>query len=216
MTHGVIFDCDGVLVDSETLSNGIAAEMLTQLGLPTSTEAAMRDFMGSSTAEVSAELEQRLGRPLPDDFWRDYATRCQERFMTELRSVSGIEAALDHITIPACVASSGSHEKIRFTLGHTGLLERFEGRIFSATEVTHGKPAPDLFLHAAKALGFDPSKTVVVEDAPRGVQAGVAAGMTVLAYAGHPPFETQLAAAGGTVFHDMADLPSLVHAALGL
>lgn len=213
MTGGVIFDCDGVLVDSEPLSNRVLAQMLTEIGLPTSTTTAMRDYMGSSTAAVAALAKARLGRPLPPGFLDEHARRCEARFATELRAVPGIEAALDRLTAPTCVASSGSHNKIRSTLGHTGLWERFEGRIFSTTEVTRGKPAPDLFLHAATRMGFESRSTVVVEDTPRGVQAGVAAGMAVLAYADNAPPE-ELADAGGRVFDDMADLPDLIRETL--
>lgn len=209
MAVGVIFDCDGVLVDSEPLANRVFAQMLTDIGLPTSADSAMRDFMGRSTSAVAAIVKQRLGHGLPPAFLDEYARRCEECFAQELRAVVGVEAALGRITAPTCVASSGSHEKIRFTLGHTGLLVHFEGRIFSANEVARGKPAPDLFLHAAARMGFEPKHTIVVEDSPRGVEAGVAAGMTVLAYADHIPRE-ELAAAGGRVFSDMADLPNLV------
>ncbi|PRZ42673.1 HAD superfamily hydrolase (TIGR01509 family) [Antricoccus suffuscus] len=213
MAVGIIFDCDGVLVDSEPLANRVFAQMLTDIGLPTSADSAMRDFMGRSTSAVAAIVEQRLGHALPPTFLDEYASRCEECFAHELRAVAGVEAALGRITPPTCVASSGSHEKIRFTLGHTGLLAHFEGRIFSATEVAHGKPSPDLFLHAAARMGFEPKHAIVVEDSPSGVRAGVAAGMAVLAYAGHVPCE-ELAAAGGRVFTDMADLPMLINGLL--
>ena len=212
MTAGVIFDCDGVLVDSEELSCGVLAEALTEAGLPTTTEEAIARHMGSSMASVVAEVEGRLGRALPERFVDDYYERMKAAFARELRPVPGILEALDRIDVPACVASSGPHHKIRFTLAHTGLLERFDGRIFSVADVSRGKPAPDLFLHAAARMGFDPARTVVVEDSPRGVEAGVAAGMAVLAYADHASPDA-LAAAGGRVFTDMRELPELVSAA---
>src|SRR5690348_2648204 len=150
----VIFDCDGVLVDSEPLSNRILAERLTAIGLPTTTEDSIRDYMGRSWASCEALIEARLGRPPPDGFADGYHEELFAALRSELQPVAGVVAALDAITSPTCVASSGAHEKIRTSLGATGLLERFEGRIFSATDVEHGKPAPDLFLHAAAAMGF--------------------------------------------------------------
>ena len=205
----VIFDCDGVLVDSEPLSNRILAERLTAAGLPTSTEDSVRDYMGRSWATVAAHAAERLGRPLPDDFAEGYHAELYATFARELEPIAGIHAALDRIGVPTCVASSGSHERIRRSLSATGLLERFEGRIFSATDVEHGKPAPDLFLHAAARMGAAPERCVVVEDSPAGVQAGRAAGMTVLGYAGLTDAD-QLRAVGAETFERMADLPALV------
>jgi HAD superfamily hydrolase (TIGR01509 family) len=206
----VIFDCDGVLVDSEPLSNRILAERLTAIGLATTTEDSIRDFMGRSWATCRALIEQRLGRPLPEDFADGYHEELYEALRRELRPVAGVRAALDAIGGPACVASSGSHEKIRTSLGATGLLERFQGRIFSATDVEHGKPAPDLFLHAARECGADPGRCVVVEDAPAGAKAGRRAGMAVLGYAGLTAPEL-LEAEGATVFRSMAELPALLN-----
>jgi HAD superfamily hydrolase (TIGR01509 family) len=204
----VILDCDGVLVDSEPISNRILAERLTAIGLPTSTEESIRDYMGRSWASCAALIEQRLGRPLPDGFADGYHAELFAELRRELRPVPGIEAALDAIAAPTCVASSGAHEKIRTSLATTGLLERFEGRIFSAVDVEHGKPAPDLFLHAAAAMGSAPEDCVVVEDAPAGVAAGRAAGMTVLGYAALTPAE---ALEGARVFTSMAELPALLN-----
>ena len=206
----VIFDCDGVLVDSEPLSNRILAERLTAIGLPTTVEESMRDFMGRSWATCAALIEQRLGRPLPEDFADGYHDELYEALRRELQPVAGVQAALDAIGVPACVASSGAPEKIRTSLGATGLLERFEGRIFSATEVEHGKPAPDLFLHVAARMGVEPTACVVVEDAPAGAAAGRRAGMDVLGYAGLTAPEL-LAAEGATVFRSMAELPALLN-----
>ena len=206
----VIFDCDGVLVDSEPLSNRILAERLTAIGLPTTTEDSIRDFMGRSWATCRALIEQRLGRPLPEAFADDYHEELYGALRRELRPVAGVRAALDAIGMPSCVASSGAHEKIRISLGATGLLERFDGRIFSATEVEHGKPAPDLFLLAARECGAEPERCVVVEDAPAGAAAGRRAGMAVLGYAGLTAAEL-LEAEGATVFRSMAELPALLN-----
>ena len=205
----VIFDCDGVLVDSEPLSNRILAERLTAIGLPTTVNESMRDFMGRSWATCRALIEQRLGRPLPEDFADGYHDELYEALRRELQPVAGVQAALDAIGVPACVASSGAPEKIRTSLGATGLLERFEGRIFSATEVEHGKPAPDLFLHVAARMGAEPTACVVVEDAPAGAAAGRRAGMDVLGYA-ELTAPALLEAEGARVFRSMAELPALV------
>ena len=210
MTAAVIFDCDGVLVDSEPAANRVLAEVLSAEGLPTTREDSMRLYMGRSWASCMALASERLGRELDSGALEArYRSGVRAAWEQELRPVPGIEAALDRIALPSCVASSGDHERMRFTLGRTGLLPRFEGRIFSATEVEHGKPAPDLFLHAARSMGFDPATTVVVEDTVPGATAGRAAGMRVLGYAGHTPAE-DLAAAGAEPFDDMRRLPDLL------
>jgi HAD superfamily hydrolase (TIGR01509 family) len=205
--RAVIFDCDGVLVDSEAISNRILAEQLTAIGLPMTPEGSVAAFMGRSWQTIVGEVERRLGRPLPEDFSRRYLEVTFEAFAEQLEPVPGVLAALDAIDLPMCVASSGTHEKIRFTLGHTGLLERFDGRIFSATDVEHGKPAPDLFLHAAAAMGWEPRDCAVVEDSPAGVEAARAAGMTALGYAADG---TAARLDGARVFTDMAELPGLL------
>jgi len=203
----VILDCDGVLVDSEPLSNQAMAEALTAIGLPCTQEDCVRDFLGRSMASVLEEVTRRLGRPAPDGFEADFRARAQIAFTRELEPVPGVAAALDRIATPTCVASSGPHAKIRFTLGHTGLLERFEGRIFSASEVARGKPAPDLFRHAAARLRVAPARCAVVEDSPVGVAAARAAGMHALGFAGRTP---AAALAGARTFTDMAELPELL------
>ncbi|HYM56868.1 MAG TPA: HAD family hydrolase [Solirubrobacteraceae bacterium] len=207
MLQNVIFDCDGVLVDSEPISNRVLAEALTGIGLPMTAEESTATFMGRSWASVVEIVEERLGRAVPTDLRARYLDQVFAAFERELRPVPGIAAALDRIALPWCVASSSSHEKMRFTLGHTGLLGRFEGRLFSATEVTHGKPAPDLFLHAAARMGWAPEECAVVEDSPAGVQAALAAGMTALGYAGRTD---PALLAGARIFTRMAELPALL------
>jgi len=205
----VIFDCDGVLVDSERLANTQFAELLAELGIECTLEQMYRDFVGRSMAACMQTVTQRLGRPPPRDFEARLRARTRAAFERELRPVDGVEAVLDRLPMPACVASSGDHEKMRLTLGITGLLPRFEGRLFSATEVARGKPWPDVFLHAAARMGAAPEHTAVVEDSPAGVRAGTAAGMTVFGYtATMGPGE--LRAAGATVFHHMSELPALL------
>jgi len=206
----VIFDCDGVLVDSELLSNRVLAQALAEIGLPMSLEETIATFMGHSMAACVTLIEERTGRPIPPRFVADFRDRTFEVFRRELRPVPGIESVLDGINLPSCVASSGPPEKIHLTLSITGLLPRFAGRIFSAVEVERGKPHPDLFLHAAHKMGVAPGNCVVVEDSARGVQAAVAAGMRVFGYADLTDAGT-LAAAGARVFRSMEELPSLLH-----
>jgi HAD superfamily hydrolase (TIGR01509 family) len=213
-THAVIFDCDGVLVDSEVLAGPILAELLTDLGLPTTQADVDRDFKGRSWEHGLTTIEARLGRAP----WRDLRERYRERlfaaFDERLRPIPGIDKALDALDaaeIPRCVASSGDHERIRRGLRGGGLLDRFpDAAIFSVDDVAHGKPAPDLFLHAAERMGFDPGGTVVVEDSIAGVEAGIAAGMRVLGYAPPGADPEPLRAAGAEPFQAMAKLPMIL------
>ena len=212
MTEAVIFDCDGVLVDTELISNTVLAGLLTDAGLPTTLELCLRDYRGRSLTSVMALAEARHGAPLPADIPQRYYAAAEARFAVELSPIAGVLEALEAIDLPMCVASSGPHHKMALTLRETGLWERFEGRIFSATEVARGKPAPDLFLHAAQVMGFDPASTAVVEDSVPGVQAARAAGMRALAFAADTD-AAALADAGGEVFEDMAALPDLLRCA---
>ena len=205
----VIFDCDGVLVDSERLAVRVEARLISERGWPLSEADVLDRFVGRSDAYLLGEIEAALGRPVPD--WQDrYEQRLHSAFQAELTAVDGIKVALDHVTVATCVASSGTHDKMRLTLGVTGLHERFAGRIFSATEVEHGKPAPDLFRHAAACSGVAPDRCVVVEDSRSGVEAARAAGMRSLGYAGGLTPPSWLEGADTVVFDDMADLPGLI------
>jgi HAD superfamily hydrolase (TIGR01509 family) len=208
----IIFDCDGVLVDSERITNQVFVEMLNALGLPLTLEDMFEEFVGRSMNQCLEKITALLGRAPPQDFLTEYRARTTAALASNLQPVPRIEAALDAIALPWCVASSGEHAKMRTTLGVTGLLPRFEGRIFSVTEVAHPKPAPDVFLHAARQCGAAPADCVVVEDTPTGVAAGVAAGMTVLGYCALTPAHRLLAAGAHRVFGDMALLPSLLNA----
>jgi len=207
----VIFDCDGVLVDSDRISLRIQAERISALGLPTTYEDCVRDFLGLGRPGTVRILEERLGGPLPDGWEEELDAAVRDAFRRELRPVAGIEAALDAIDVPTCVASSGSQAKMRLTLGLTGLRERFEGRIFSADEVERGKPAPDLFLFAAARMGAAPQNCVVVEDSPFGAAAARAAGMRALGYAADDD-GAALAREGAKVFTTMTELPALIAA----
>ena len=206
----VIFDCDGVLVDSEPISNRILTGMLNDLGLSYTVERTMDRFVGRSMPSCVALIQEELGAPPPADFSEEFHRRTVAAFEADLEPVRGIREVLDRLPWPHCVASSGDHAKLRATLTRTGLYDRFAGRIYSALDVARGKPHPDLFLHAAERMGADPSRCAVVEDSVLGVQAGVAAGMRVFAYAGTMG-DAALAAAGAhDVFHDMSELRALL------
>ncbi len=213
-TRAVIFDCDGVLVDSEVLAGPILAELLTDLGLPTSQADVDRDFKGRSWEHGLTRIEARLGRAPWPDLRPRYRERLFAAFGERLRPIPGIETtldALDAARVPYCVASSGDHERIRRGLRGAGLLERFpDEAIFSVDDVAHGKPVPDLFLHAAASMGFDPASTVVVEDSAAGVEAGVAAGMRVLGYVAPGADPEPLRTAGAEPFEEMAELPIML------
>ena len=206
----VIFDCDGVLVDSEHLAVRVESRYLTELGWPLSEAEVFERFTGQTDAFMNEAIEAQLGDRLPPGWKEQFHARYREAFAAELAPVDGIVEVLDQLTIPACVASSGSHDKLRFTLGHTGLYERFEGRIFSGYEVANGKPAPDLFLHAAARMGAEPARCAVVEDTRPGVQAARAAGMRAFGYAGGLTPPHWLEDHGAVVFEDMRELPRLL------
>ena len=206
----VIFDCDGVLVDSERISVPVDAFVLSELGWPMSEDEVVERFVGRSSESIRQEIEAHLGHRLPDDWEASYQHLYREAFEAHLTPVDGVLEALHRITLLTCVASSGTHEKMRHTLGLTGLYERFEGRIFSVTEVKNSKPAPDLFLHAASRMGVEPNACAVVEDSRSGVEAARAAGMRVFGYAGGVTSEQWLIGPETVVFHDMRELPGLL------
>jgi HAD superfamily hydrolase (TIGR01509 family) len=211
----VIFDCDGVLVDSEPLANQSFAAALRPHGLDWSIEETMRRLMGRSLKSCVEIVEAEIGRKLPDDFVEEMQEVTYRSFRdAPLQPVPGVKdavMALQRAGFATCVASSGSPEKMEFTLGLTGLWDLFEGRIFSASHVSRGKPFPDLFLHAAIAMNEQPFVCTVVEDSVPGIQAARAAGMRPLAYAGASYADrASLAKAGGILFDDMKQLPALV------
>ncbi len=208
MAELVIFDCDGVLVDSDRISLRIQAERISALGLEITYEDCVRDFLGLGMPATLRILAERLGRPLPEGWEAELDAAVRDGFRRELTPVPGIVEALEGIELPACVASSGSHEKMRLTLGQTGLWDRFAGRIFSADEVQRGKPAPDLFLHAASRMSTPPERCIVVEDSPFGIAAAKAAGMSALGFAAATP-AARLDGADA-VFTAMEDLSGLI------
>ncbi|MFF8358493.1 HAD family hydrolase [Streptomyces chartreusis] len=208
----VIFDNDGVLVDSEPISNRLLAAYLTELGHPTSYEDSIRDYMGSAMHRIHDLVLERTGERLPEDFDDVFHARVFAAFERELKAVPGAVDVLEKLGaegVPYCVASSGSHERIRVGHRTTGLDRYFdEGRVFSSQDVGRGKPAPDLFLHAAERMGVAPARCLVVEDSPLGVQAAVAAGMDVYGFTAMTPAAKL---AGATeLFSDMGELTDLL------
>jgi HAD superfamily hydrolase (TIGR01509 family) len=211
----VIFDCDGVLVDSEVISCRAHAETLTRHGYPITAEQVFDRFLGRSTRQANLEVEAELGRSLPDDFHVQLQEALFRAFAASLEPVPHVEAALEAIAQPICVASSGSQERMRVSLGRAGLYDRFAPNIFSATQVTRGKPAPDLFLFAAGQMATLPARCLVIEDSVPGIAAARAAGMAVLGFHGgshcRPGYADTLRAAGAVItFDDMRQLPDLI------
>ncbi|HEY4343115.1 MAG TPA: HAD family phosphatase [Parvibaculum sp.] len=210
----VIFDCDGVLVDSEPVANRLLVRVLAEDGYDISYEECRRLFVGKTMDAVVAHVEGAIGRPLGDHWPAYIRDETLKAFAAGIDAVPGVEAVLHMLksrNIPFCVASSGKFEKMRFTLGSSGLLPLVEHVLFSAEQVAHGKPSPDLFLFAAKEMGFAPEACVVIEDSVPGVQAAVAAGMPVLGFAGDPHTDAAaLKSEGAHVFHDMSALLALI------
>ncbi|MEZ4278899.1 MAG: HAD family hydrolase [Myxococcota bacterium] len=215
----VIFDCDGVLVDSEAIACRVEAELLTAAGFPHAFEDVRRDYLGRSSDTILRMIEERFGRRLPDDMKARSQAVVLEAFERELRPIEGVEQAIAALAGPRCVASSSDPARIRRSLELTGLLAFFDPHLFSAAMVASGKPAPDLFLLAAREMGAEPEGCVVIEDSVPGVIAGRAAGMRVLGFhgGGHcdPGHAQRLVDAGAhAVFDDMRALPAELVAAL--
>jgi HAD superfamily hydrolase (TIGR01509 family) len=212
----VIFDCDGVLVDSEPILNRIFAETLTEAGFKITYEEVVQQFVGKSLPTCLEIIEENYGRAVPPGF----IELCKERefavFRQELQPTPGIAATLEQITLPRCVASNSSHRHIQLVLTLTGLLPQFEGRLYSAYDVDRPKPFPDVYLHAAEQMGIHPEHCLVIEDSVTGVQAGYAAGMTVFGYVPHHHEQAThhrdalLAAGAQRVFEAMDQLPGLL------
>jgi HAD superfamily hydrolase (TIGR01509 family) len=210
----VIFDCDGVLVDSEPLAEQSMRAGLEELGLPMTPQEIRSRFRGLSMKTVVGIIGELRGEPVPEDWLAHQQDRDWALFKRNLKAVPGIENlinALKKSDLPYCVASSGSLEKMRFTLGITGLLTHVESVLFSAGMVERGKPFPDLFLHAASRMGADPKKCVVIEDSVAGVKAAQAADIRVLAYAGSPAANREgMSALGAELFDAMPDVSALI------
>jgi HAD superfamily hydrolase (TIGR01509 family) len=211
----VIFDCDGVLVDSEVISCRVHAETLTRHGYPITADQVLDRFLGVSDREARQTIESEMGRRLPHDFEAQIKQAALRRYSSELTAIPYVGEAIAAIGVPKCVASSGTHEKIRHGLTCAGLYDRLTPDIFSATQVERGKPAPDLFLFAAERMRATPARCVVIEDSIPGIKGARAAGMTVLGFHGgshcRPGHDDTLRSAGALVtFDDMRQLPNLI------
>ncbi len=206
----LIFDCDGVLIDSERLAVKVDVKALAELGWPLSEAEVIARFVGRSDLDTRREIEAHLGRRLPAEWQDQLDRRYRAAFAAELTSVPGVPEVLQRIALPTCVASSGTHEHLRYALSLTGLYDHFRGRVFSADDVAAGKPAPDVFLHAAREMGVEPARCIVVEDSLNGVLAARAAGMRVLAFTGGLAPPESLAGPDTVLFADMLELPGLL------
>lgn len=211
----IIFDCDGVLVDSEVISCRAHADVLTRHGYPITSEQVFQRFLGRATRQANLEVEAELGRRLPDEYHSQLQDELFRAFEADLQAVAHIHTALDGIEQAVCIASSGSHPRMQVTLGRTKLFERFAPNIFSASQVSNGKPAPDLFLFAADRMKVAPERCIVIEDSVSGIKGGLAAGMPVLGFHGAshclPGYGNRLREAGAfATFDDMRQLPELI------
>jgi HAD superfamily hydrolase (TIGR01509 family) len=211
----LIFDCDGVLVDSEVIAQDTLREMMAQLGRPMAIDEMIREFAGRSLADTIATAERLLGRPIPADVGDKFGHRLLDRFRRQLKPIPGVRDAILALPYRRCVASSSSPERLKLSLAVTGLAPLFGENVFSAVQVTHGKPAPDLYLLAARTLGEAPENCIVFEDTTLGVMAGRAAGMRVIGFDGAahatPDLAERLREAGAAlVIRSMHDLPAVV------
>ena len=207
--EAIIFDCDGTLVDSEILGNQVLIECVAELGLEIPLSEALNEFTGRRMADTVALIEQRLGRAVPPDFVSEVRRRMALMFRTKLRPIPGVETLLRQLRVPYCVASNGPREKMEVSLGAAGLLPYFSGCLFSGYDIGSWKPAPELFLHAARVLGVPPERCAVIEDSLPGVRAGNAAGMSVFGFAPAGNGD-ELAVAGARPFLHMDDLLPLL------
>jgi HAD superfamily hydrolase (TIGR01509 family) len=206
----VIFDCDGVVVDSERIVFEVFGSFIRSLGVHLTDEETREQFLGRSLADCMAIVERISGKPAPPGALERYTAERDRVLGERVQAVAGIREILETLTIPYCIASSGGYDKMRITLGATKLMPLFEGRLFSATEVPCAKPAPDIFLFAAGRMRASPARTAVVEDTVNGVRAGRAAGMTVFGYVDLTPAEKLVEAGASRTFTQMRELPSLL------
>ena len=208
----IIFDCDGVLVDSERLANEVFAGVLEEVcGLQFTLQDMFDTFVGHSRLQCLEKIEALIGEPPPDELDRRYQQDINQALAQSVVAIDGIETVLEQLSLPCCVASSGSHEKMQMTLGKTGLIDYFSGNIFSTSDVERGKPHPDIYLHAAASMGVDdPARCLVIEDSPIGVTGAVAAEMKVFGFAELMPAHRLQASGAHLVFERMRDLPELI------
>ena len=208
----IIFDCDGVLIDSEVLSAEVLISELAGHGVDVDHAYVRRHFLGRSFPTVAKTIREDFHTALSPDFEASYRRRLLKRFETDLHVTHGVEKVLDGLKVPFCVATSSSPPRVTRSLEITGLLPRFAGRIFTASEVERGKPAPDLFLHVAAKMNSAPTRTLVIEDSAPGIEAARAAGMAVLCYTGGQHLKGQAfdSAAQVRAFDDWSDFPRVV------
>jgi HAD superfamily hydrolase (TIGR01509 family) len=212
----IIFDCDGVLVDSEPLAIQVLVKAIADQGITISLEDAYRDFLGRSLTSISASLHDNHGAPLGASALQSMRTDLYARYHLDLQANPGLPGVLDRLNVPFCVASSSMPERIHLSLDLTGLLHHFAGHIYSASMVENGKPAPDLFLYAANQMQIAPENCLVIEDSPAGITAAQRAGMRVLGYLGGSHavpggLRPAITALGpDAIFDDMHTLPDLV------
>jgi len=210
----VIFDCDGVLINSEPIANRVFRDRLAAVGLRLPLEEVMRTFIGKTRAGCIEVAQRMLKRPLPADFVAGWDEALYAAFRAELKPVEGVPELLAAMTVPYCVASNGEPKRMSIALEAAGLMPFVRDHLFTASEVKHPKPAPDLFLHAARHMGAKPADCAVVEDTPTGVKAAVAAGMKVFGFAGAPHADAaRLRSEGATPFTAMRELPALLERA---
>ncbi|WP_066224368.1 HAD-IA family hydrolase [Formosa haliotis] len=208
----VIFDCDGVLVDSEALSNGILANLANQYGANLDIDTAIKIFKGCSMTMCIEKIKTLVTSPIPDDFEATYRKLSVEAFKKQIKPIEGIAEVLDELELPFCVASSGPEDKMRLNLKLTGLLEHFEGRLFSCFTIGKWKPDPAVFLWAAETMGFKPEECLVVEDSYSGVSGALAGGFDVFGYTAHD-VHNQLKGYPTLEFDNMNQLISLINQA---
>jgi HAD superfamily hydrolase (TIGR01509 family) len=206
----IIFDSDGVLVDSETLSGKVLQQMAWELGFELDFETAVEKFAGTSMKENLQFIEENIEGDLPVTFEKEFRDRTYEAFKTDLKPVRGIHDLIEKLTIPFCVASSGPVEKIRLNLSLVNLLDRFENNIFSSYDIDSWKPEPGIFLHAANSMGFTPEECVVIEDSASGIRAALAGGFKVYALANQQKKKT-FELLGAIAFENMKELEKLLH-----
>ena len=208
----IIFDCDGVLVDSERIANEVFAEILnSECGLSLTLSDMFDIFVGHSSQQCMDMLREMLDDEPPEGIEDRYNKEINAALCSRVVAVEGIDLVIQSLTVPYCVASSGSHEKMATTLGKTGLIGRFQDALFSTSDVARGKPFPDVYLHAATMMGIpDPGKCLVIEDSPLGVKGAVSAGMTVFGFSALTDEKKRVSAGAHHVFHRMADLPEAI------
>lgn len=205
----IIFDCDGVLVDSESIANHVLITMAREHGLHMSLEEAINVFSGRELKDCFRQIEKSISKQLPDDFEKEFRTRTFEAFRNELKPVAGVKEFIDSLNLVYCVASSGPVEKIRLNLSITGLIDKFENKIFSSYQINSWKPDPGIFLYAAREMGFPVSECVVIEDSKAGVKAAVSGGFRVFGFACENNAK-DLENEGATLFYNYRELPALL------